>query len=1382
MIKKDSIKTTRGRRCGGAIALSWLLSISPTLAAQVQPTVHDVWSERDGLPSGTVSTLLQDADGYLWVGTSSHLARFDGHHFVEAERLCPELRKASYFRSSTRQGQRMWWGYMGGLVSYEGSDCQILGAREGLLHPYVYAVLPHPDGGVWLGIGGTGVYRWSAGLSLHPMYQAHPELPGKVQTLASGPADALWVGTDHGLLHLTPTEVTQLGAADGLPSSLVQALTWGRDGSLLIGTNNGLYRLPGLVPGAKAELQLPNADVTALLLDAHSTLWVGTSKGLFKSAPGKDDLWPTETTTRVGSLYEDDSGDVWVGTAEGLERYRRGLFTVLAEGESIFAIAPRSKGGLWAIDSVGGLSIVHEDKTIPVLPPGSIAGQGMLDLEEDQDGSLWIAARELLHVAEEGSLEGFRPPRGEISVLGPIYEGARLLATTDGQGKSRLYRFKDGVFVRHLPELTPQHVQRIALAKDGSLWLTSGGDGVFEITPQGEIRSFSTETGLPSNYARGLLLDERARIWVTTTAGLALIEDGRVHSFADELYMPIAAPMHLFADREGHLWINADDGLYRVSVESLNERAAGQNREIDVRRFTRSDGLRDLEISWRPSGAYISDDQRLWLAGPRGVSVLSTIGHHPEPSDNRIVLEEVESEGHTVDKGKAVRLSSGSDLQVRFTIPDLNASERLRFRYRLKGVDKAWIHTAGSRTASYSALPPGTHQLLVSARRMPGSWGKAQKLLEVTVLPRWHETAGARLLALFSLLSVLYGFHRLRLRHAQSREKQLADHVERKTQQLQAEVKERKRAEEQLLQLNAELDLRVKQRTQALSFAHEAVQMSEARFALAAKGAENAIWEWDAENDRLYCSSRWFEMLGLRKRDMTPDGWLNRVHPDDRKTVETLFTATDLSFRLEYRMKHEADRWVWVVCRGARTLDSRGNVLRAAGSQTDITKRKRFETELIHNARFDQLTGLPNRAHMLAHLGALKAEGDVSFAFFFFDLDRFKSVNDSLGHLSGDELLIQMSQRLKLAFESSGMVARLGGDEFALVLPEVTTQEEAAHAAATLHACIRAPFELRARLIYTTCSVGVCLSSQCETVSDFLRNADLAMYSAKRGGPGNTFFFSDQLAREAALRLELESDLRPAIDADEFELFFQPIISIAQGVTPRAEVLLRWRHPIRGLLSPGRFLPIVEEAGLSDLLTERVLVKTCKISKEWSDHGRAVDLSVNIPPALFMKPSFAQQLQRILSESGANPYLLSLELLETHSIEDVAQLNAQLQQTRRLGVKVYMDDFGSGYSSLSYLAELDIDGFKMDRRFLRDLLNEERAVKAYEAIMRLAHSLQMRVVAEGVERNSEFEILKRAGCEWFQGYLFSKPLCRRDFEQFSFAVDSQPPSYKAESA
>jgi EAL domain-containing protein (putative c-di-GMP-specific phosphodiesterase class I) len=301
------------------------------------------------------------------------------------------------------------------------------------------------------------------------------------------------------------------------------------------------------------------------------------------------------------------------------------------------------------------------------------------------------------------------------------------------------------------------------------------------------------------------------------------------------------------------------------------------------------------------------------------------------------------------------------------------------------------------------------------------------------------------------------------------------------------------------------------------------------------------------------------------------------------------------------------------------------------------------------------------------------------------------------------------------------------------------------------------------------------MSSQCDAVSDFLRNADLAMYRAKKSGPGNSCFFSDQLAQEAALRLELESDLRPAIEADEFEIFFQPIICTREGASARAEVLVRWRHPKRGLLSPGQFLDIIDETGMSAMLTERVLNKACNISKKWSDEGRRVELSVNIPPQLFMEPGFSSELDSLLSETGADPHLLNLELLETHSISDVARLNEQLRRTHGLGVRVYMDDFGSGYSSLSYLAELDIDGFKMDRRFLRDLLNEDRAVKAYEAIMYLANSLNLRVVAEGVEHGSEFEILKRAGCEWYQGFLFSRPLCLEDFEKFSF-VQSEPPT------
>jgi diguanylate cyclase (GGDEF)-like protein len=458
--------------------------------------------------------------------------------------------------------------------------------------------------------------------------------------------------------------------------------------------------------------------------------------------------------------------------------------------------------------------------------------------------------------------------------------------------------------------------------------------------------------------------------------------------------------------------------------------------------------------------------------------------------------------------------------------------------------------------------------------------------------------------------------------------------------------------------------------------------------------------------------------------------------------------------------------------------DEAGDISHFLAIKEDITERKRYEEQLQHLATHDDLTGLANRALLQDRLEQsilfAKRSGRLVAALLL-DLDRFKIINDSLGHSFGDSLLKIIAERLRESVRGADTVARLGGDEFVILLAEVASEEDVGKVAKKILDNITAPFQIGDREITVTASLGISIYPwDGEDEETLIRNADIAMYRAKE--EGNSFrLYAPEMNLVVHEVMEMETDLRRALERNELLLHYQPKINLETGTITGAEALLRWKHPVRGMILPGIFIPLAEETGLIQPIGEWVLQHICHQIKSWQAQGLPiVPIAANLSARQFRTDDLGETVRRILQDSGLPPHLLELELTESMIMRDPQSAAATMQQLNTLGVSLALDDFGTGYSSLNYLRRFPVDCLKIDRSFISDVADDPSAAAVATSIIAIAHSLGLQAVAEGVETREQLEFLRECGCDSYQGYYFSAPLGAADFTEMLRSAEPLP--------
>jgi diguanylate cyclase (GGDEF)-like protein/PAS domain S-box-containing protein len=552
------------------------------------------------------------------------------------------------------------------------------------------------------------------------------------------------------------------------------------------------------------------------------------------------------------------------------------------------------------------------------------------------------------------------------------------------------------------------------------------------------------------------------------------------------------------------------------------------------------------------------------------------------------------------------------------------------------------------------------------------------------------------------------------------------------------------------------------------------------RLDLALRSSRLALWDWDIANDRVYLNENWASLLGEAPRESTlpSEVLLATTHEDDREVLRAALASAvrgasdDLD--CEYRVPDRAGEWIWIQARGRVTQrDAAGRALRMTGTATNVTTRKEAEERAEFLATRDPLTELPNRVLLHDRLEQAlvnAARQHAGFGFMFIDLDRFKTINDSLGHRVGDALLKAVAARFASCVRATDTVARLGGDEFAVILENLghDDAEGAQLVAEKMIAAMAAPLMVDGQPLNTSCSIGIGLyPSDGRDSATLMKNADVAMYYAKEKGRNNYQFFSGDMNARAQERLAVESFLRLALRRSELVLHYQPRMRVATGELVGVEALIRWQHPRRGLLEPARFIEIAEDSGLIVPIGEWVIDAACAQLSSWQRTLKPdLHLSVNLAVG---QVADGERLYRAVANAvqrhGVRPATLELELTESHLMKDIEEKCVLLNRLGELGVSLAIDDFGTGYSSLSYLKKLPVDSIKIDGSFVRDIEDDPNDAAIIRAILAMAHSLKLSVVAEGVESAAQLRALRELGCDEYQGFHESPALAAAEFEK-----------------
>lgn len=561
--------------------------------------------------------------------------------------------------------------------------------------------------------------------------------------------------------------------------------------------------------------------------------------------------------------------------------------------------------------------------------------------------------------------------------------------------------------------------------------------------------------------------------------------------------------------------------------------------------------------------------------------------------------------------------------------------------------------------------------------------------------------------------------------------------------------------------------------SQEMQDVYQQLRKSESRYALSAQGGNDGLWDWELATDEIYYSPRWLEILGIDPdEDKKPckNLWLDRVHPDDRENVdcelETHLQGQSSHFMNEHRVMHSDGEYRWVLMRGLAVRYGDEVAYRIAGSLTDVTERKLVEEKLAYDALHDSLTQLPNRKLLMERLESslekIKNDQRYSFAVLFVDLDRFKTINDSMGHQAGDEMLIKMTGMLKSLTRSNDLIARLGGDEFVVLVEDIKDRQQAIKIAERILEQFQRPIRIAGKQIYSSASVGITFANADYTEADELVcDADLAMYTAKVNGKGRFEIFHPGMRSGAVSSMQFEIDLRRAYEQKHFILHYQPIVSLVDESIIGFEALVRWKDLSRGMVPPNEFIPVAEETGLILPIGQWILREACHQMREWQEKyplSKLLTISVNLSARQLEQPTLSNQIADILAESRLEPHCLRLEITESVIMHNAEQAIITVSELRDMGVRVSIDDFGTGYSSLGYLHRFPVDTLKVDRTFINRIGNKGENAEIVQTIISLASNLNMEVVAEGIETIEQLEFLRSIKCNYGQGYYYSRPL------------------------
>jgi len=570
----------------------------------------------------------------------------------------------------------------------------------------------------------------------------------------------------------------------------------------------------------------------------------------------------------------------------------------------------------------------------------------------------------------------------------------------------------------------------------------------------------------------------------------------------------------------------------------------------------------------------------------------------------------------------------------------------------------------------------------------------------------------------------------------------------------------------------------------------DALRDSEERFALASIGSHDGLWDWKIHEDEVFLSPRWKQTLGFDENEIKNhmDEWYQRVHPDDialfKGDLQDHLRGFSPHFENECRVLHKDGNYRWILSRAVAMFDNSGSAYRIAGSITDITSRKKAEEKIIHDAFYDTLTNLPNLKLFMDRLTSVIARArrhdNYFVAVLFVDIDRLKVINDSLGHRIGDLVIKEIGSRLMDCVRSGDTVARISGDSFVALLDDLSDFSDGIYIVKRMQKKVNQPVYVEGHEIVVTVSIGISVNSvKNETADDLIRFANIAMSKVKAQGRNNFRRYQQEMSREVLERLDLENRLYHAIKNEELSIHYQPQVDIQKGTLVGFEALLRWHNADLGSISPGQFIPIAEDTGLIVPIGEWVLREVCRQIDEWRRVFHVgLMVAVNFSARQFQQENLLEMIQSSMDQYQIDTSLLDMEITESIVMDNIDSAISKINSIKELGIKISIDDFGTGYSSLNYLKQLPLDKLKIDQSFVCGVPRDPDNMAITNAIIGLARSLGLDLIAEGVETVEQLMYLKENGCYKIQGYLFSKPLSVPDVNELIRAGEFPMNIYK----